>query len=266
MLKSFFVATAAAYLAILVTLFLAQRHFIYPAPKGESLVPAGFEEVVYETSDGLKLHSGYKAARDGKPTIVYFHGNGADWQSSVVATDRLTPVGYGVLAAEYRGYRKNPGSPSEQGLYEDGRAALGWLADNGVAAGEVVLIGNSIGGGVATQMASEGEPRALVLISPFASLHQVAAEKFWWLPVRQLLSERYANHEKIGAIKAPILLLHGDADNVIPHHHSHELAQLNPTAQLAIFPGAGHELAWRDEAERAVLEFLETIDATDRPF
>ena len=265
MLRTLLLSLAIAYLILLVTLFLAQRYFIYPAPKGQNVVPAGFEEITYQTRDGLTLRSGYKAARHGMPTIIYFHGNGADWQSSVVATDRLTPAGYGVLAAEYRGYQGNPGSPSEQGLYHDGRAALGWLAERGVGLDEIVLIGNSIGGGVATHLAHEVEPRALILISPFANLPQVAAEKLWWLPARQLMEDRYANHEKIGSIKAPVMLLHGDADRVIPHHHSHQLAVLNPQAQLAIFPGAGHELAWRDDAERAVLEFLENIDAADRP-
>lgn len=265
MIRTLLLSLAIAYLILLAALLFAQRFFIYPAPRGESTVPAGFEEIAYQTSDGLILRSGYKAARDGKPTVLYFHGNGADWQSSVVATDRLTPAGYGVLAAEYRGYRGNPGSPSEQGLYRDGRAALGWLAERGVEASEVILIGNSIGGGVATHLAHETQPLALVLISPFANLPQVAAERVWWLPVRQLLEDRFANHEKIGAIDAPILLLHGDADNIVPHHHSHQLAELNSSARLAIFPGAGHELAWRDEAERAVLEFLENIDAADRP-
>jgi fermentation-respiration switch protein FrsA (DUF1100 family) len=265
MLRMLLLSIAIAYLALLVTLFLAQRYFIYPAPKGESLVPAGFEQITYETSDGLTLRSGYKPARDRRPTIVYFHGNGADWQSSVVATDRLTPAGYGVLAAEYRGYRDNPGSPNEQGFYRDGRAALNWLASHGVKMSDIVIVGNSIGGGVATQLASEAEPRALVLISPFANLPQVASEKLWWLPIRQMLKDRYTNHEKIGSIKAPIMLLHGDMDKVIPHHHSQLLAEINPAATLVIFPGAGHELAWRDEAERAVLDFLENFDAADRP-
>lgn len=222
----------------------------------------GFEEVVYRTDDGLDLMAGYMPAGESMPTVVYFHGNGADWQSSVVATDRLTPAGYGVLAAEYRGYRGNPGSPSEEGLYVDGRAALAWLKERGVADQDIVLIGNSIGGGVATQLATEIEPRALVLISPFASLPQVASEKLWWLPVKRLLRDRYDNAAKIGGIEAPVLLLHGDADDLIHHRHSQKLAEAQPAATLRIFPGAGHDLAWHDDAEREVLAFLEeTNDA-----
>ena len=254
---------AIAYIAMLVTLTLAQRYFIYPAPRGEGFVPPGFEEIAYGTADGLELSAGYKRAVGGMPTILYFHGNGADWQSSVVATDRLTPAGYGVLAAEYRGYRGNPGRPSEDGLYEDGRAALGWLEQRGVEPNDVVLVGNSIGGGVATQLATEIDPRALVLISPFASLPQVASEKLWWLPVRLLLRDTYDNEAKLAALRVPILILHGDADDLIPDHHARQLAAANPAARLAIYPGVGHDLAWHDAAERKVLEFLESIDAED---
>lgn len=257
------VFAATAYVAVLLILAVGQRWFIYPAPTGEGREVPGFEEVRYRTADGLELAAGYRAAREGKPTIVYFHGNAADWQSSVVATDRLTPAGYGVLAAEYRGYRGNPGSPGEEGLYADGRAALAWLEARGVMPRDVVLIGNSIGSGVATQLAHETAPRALVLISPFTSLPDVAGETLWWLPVRRLLRDRFDNRAKLPGVSAPVLLLHGDADKVIAHDHSLRLARVRPDAKLMIFAGAGHDLAWHDSAEQAVLQFLEGLDAED---
>ncbi|MBO6768889.1 MAG: alpha/beta fold hydrolase [Erythrobacter sp.] len=247
---------AVAYLALVAVLYLAQGSLIYPAPRGILPITGGFEEVSYTTADGLDLKAGYRAARPGFPTIVYFHGNGADWVSSVVATDRLVPEGYGVLAAEYRGYRGNPGSPSEEGLYRDGRAAIAFLAERGVDPGNLVLIGNSIGSGVAVQMASEIAPAALVLISPFASLSQLAAEKFRWLPTGLLLRDRYENMQKIGEIGAPTLILHGDADSVVPHIHAERLLAANPDAYLRIFSGYGHDLAWHDAAEEAVIAFL----------
>lgn len=246
----------AIYLALVGFLYAAQGPIIYPAPRTIGPAAGGFEEIVYRTSDGLDLRAGYRAAKSGYPTIVYFHGNGADWVSSVVATDRLVPEGYGVLAAEYRGYRGNPGTPSEEGLYRDGRAAIAFLAERDVSANDLVIIGNSIGSGVAVQMASETEPAALVLISPFASLTGLAAEKLSWLPTGLLLRDRYENVQKLHAINAPTLLLHGDADSLIPHRHALMLAEANPRAELRIFPGVGHDLAWHETAEEAVLEFL----------
>ena len=252
---------AFIYAALVGLMAYNQRSFIFPAPTGPGVEVPGFERIQYQTEDGLTLTSGYRAAKEGKPTILYFHGNGADWQSSVVATDQLVPAGYGVLAAEYRGYRGNPGSPSEEGLYADARAAAKWLGEQGVASDQVVIIGNSIGGGAATQLATEINPRALVLISTFTSLPDVAAEKIWWAPTRILLQDEFANIDKIGEVTAPILLLHGDADTLIHDGHSHALAKANPAATLRIVEGAGHDLAWMPEAEVAVLSFLQKLDA-----
>lgn len=252
-------AIIGLYCAVAILLAVLQRSFLYPAPDGPGSIPAGFQQIAYETEDKLTLRAGYRAADAGQPTIVYFHGNGADWQSSVVATDRLVPQGYGVLAAEYRGYTGNPGDPSEEGLYRDGRAALRWLTDQGVRASDLVFIGNSIGAGVAVQMALETRPAALVLISPFNSLEQLVGEKLWWLPTSLLLKDKYRSDTKLPGIAAPILILHGDADTLIPPHHARDLAATNPAAKVEIFPGAGHELAWLDPAERRTLAFVEEV-------
>lgn len=250
---------AGLYVLLAAGLFLAQRSFIYPVLRDPGVAPASFERVAYETADGLTLHAGYKPARAGYPTIVYFHGNGAAWPSSVVATDRMVPEGYGVLAAEYRGYCGNPGRPSEHGLYVDGRAAIAFLERREVEPADIVLVGNSIGSGVATQMATEIRPRALVLISPFASLSRLVGERFRWLPTDVLLHDRFENIGKIAAVDAPILVLHGDADSLIPASHAFALAEAEPSIELAIFAGYGHDLAWHDVAETRMLRFLDEI-------
>lgn len=247
---------ATAYIAFALIVTLAQGKLIYPAPTGPGVDVPGFERITYTTEDGLDISAGYRAADPGKPTIVYFHGNAADWQSSVVATDRLVPLGYGVLAAEYRGYRGNPGTPSEEGLYRDGRAALAFLAERGVAPSDVVLIGNSIGSGTATQLATEIDAKALILISPFASLSRIVGEKIWWLPTGLLLRDTYDNIGKVASVSAPTLILHGDADTLIPDQHSRDLAEVTTNGELVIFPGAGHDLAWQDAAEQRVAQFL----------
>ena len=251
----------ALYGVVALGLTIFQRSLIYPAPTPSRLVPAGFEIVEYPTHDGLTLRAGYRAAERDMPTIVYFHGNGADWQSSVVATDRLVPAGYGVLAAEYRGYAGNPGRPSEQGLFADGRAAVVWLAQQGAEAQDLVVIGNSIGAAVAVEVAINTEPVALVLISPFASLRQLVAEKMFWLPTAFLLRDQYPSDDRLPRVEAPILILHGETDRVIPVAHSKQLARNNPRAELETYPGAGHELAWDDEAELRTLRFLDRVRA-----
>ena len=251
------------YVLVCLALAFAQRSFIYPAPEGRGDTPSGFERVTYSTADGLELQAGYRVAQAGMPTILYLHGNGADWQSSVVATDRLVPEGFGVLAAEYRGYRGNPGSPSERGFYTDGEAAIDFLAAHGVESKQLVIIGNSIGSGVATEMAKRHHPHSLVLISPFTSLPDVVAEKFWWVPARLLVQDQFDNLAKLPAIDAPVLILHGEADRLIPDHHGRQLAVAARTATLCLFPEAGHDLAWKREAGIAVLDFLEKLHDQD---
>lgn len=254
-----FGTVAALYVAFAVVLTVFQSAFIYPAPRGAASIPAGFEPIAYSTSDGLDIAAGYRAAAPGRPTILYFHGNGADWQSSVIATDTMVPAGYGVLAAEYRGYRGNPGSPSEEGLYRDGRAALAWLAERGVEPADTVIIGNSIGSGVAAKMAAESAPAALVLISPFASLKQLVGEKMWWLPTGLLLRDRYDTIAALAEYDGPVLIMHGDADTLIPLAHARQLARSKPGAELAVFAGIGHDLAWHPDAEARALEFMEGV-------
>lgn len=247
------------YLALALALAVFQRSLIYPAPPTSNAVPAGFEAVTYRTADGLSLRAGYHPAAAGKSTVVFFHGNGTDWRSSVEATGHLVAAGYGVLAAEYRGYGGNPGKPSEEGLYADGRAALAWLNAQGVEPGQTVLIGNSIGTGVAVEMAKERPPAALVLISPFNSLEQLVGEKVWWLPTSLLLRDHFRSDAKLPLVRAPVLILHGDADPLIPVSHARQLASLRKDTALKVFPGEGHELAWREPAAQHVLRFLDGL-------
>lgn len=250
---------AALYVVLAAALALGQRAIIYPVPNGPIVATGGFELVTYRTSDGIDLTAGYRAADPGKPTILYFHGNGTVWPSSIVATDTMVPAGYGVLAAEYRGYAGNPGSPSEEGLYRDGRAAMAWLREQGIEERKVFIVGNSIGSGVATRLASETDPAALVLISPFASLKQLAGEKLWWLPTSLLLRDRYDNATALEGVSAPTLVMHGDADTLIPASHGEQLAKSKPGVEFALFEGVGHDLAWHQDAEGRALEFMERV-------
>ncbi len=249
---------AALYVAVVILAWAFQGRLIYPAPPVSADIPAGFERVEYRTDDGIDIAAGYRPARAGMPTLLFFHGNGASWQSTALVTDRLVAQGYGVLAAEYRGYGGNTGTPSEDGLYRDGRAALSWLNKQGVALGDVVLVGNSIGSGVATQLASEVNARALVLISPFASLTETAAGAMPWLPVRALLRDRYDNAAKFPGIPLPILILHDQTDTLIPIAQAEHLARSRAGAELVTYTGWGHDLVVNEAVQDRIGKFLTT--------
>lgn len=247
------------YICVVAAAFLVQRKLIFPAPGSQAPLPSGFEAVSYRTDDGISLKAGYRPAVGDKPTVVFFHGNGDNWRGAGVATARLAAAGYGVLLPEYRGYAGSPGSPSEAGLYSDGRAALGWLSRQGIAPSRLAIVGNSIGSGVAVELATEIHPAALVLISPFATLPDVAAHHIPWLPTRLLMRDRFDNLAKIGGVNAPILIMHGRSDKTIPFDHAERLLREAPHAQLVPFADAGHQLGYSDEAGDAEVEWLNGI-------
>lgn len=262
--KTLFLLAAAAglYLLALALLFVFQRALIYPVPAGRPDLARAlpdYEAVRLETGEGLRLIAAHRASRDDRPTLVFFHGNGDSLAGAEVATRRLAAAGYGLLLVEYRGYGGNPGKPNEAGLYRDGRAALEWLGDQGVPPHRLVLIGNSLGAGVATQLATEQPVAGLVIISGFVSLPEIAARHFRLFPARLLLSDRYDNEAKLPRVDAPLLVLHGTADTLIPPDHGVRLARAARRATLRLVPDAGHELAYLPASQEEILRWLNRI-------
>lgn len=251
-----------AYLAVAGAVWHKQGALIYPAPRGAGAAVPGYQDVTYETADGLRLAGGYREAAPGKPTLLFFHGNAASWQSTTQVLAPLVREGYGVFAASYRGYRANPGTPSEAGLYRDARGAAAWLAANGVD--DLVIVGNSLGSGPAVELARALQPRGLVLISPFASMTEVAAANARWLPVEWLMRDRYDNAAKLPEVAAPVLILHGDRDTLIPLPHAQRLARLARDATLVTVPHAGHELVALPATPALMSAWLDDLPAPPR--
>ncbi len=249
-----FVATL--YLTVLAILFVFQSSFIFPAPQRAYAPQTGFEAVSLETSDGLELTAHWRPPYPGKPVVVWFHGNASSLATSRDETRLLAADGYGLLLAPYRGYGGNPGEPSEQGFYRDGRAALQFLAGKGVEPRETIIAGNSIGSGTATQMASEFDPAALILVSPFSSLPDVVSEALPFFPVRILLRDSFDNASKLPSLRMPILILHGNSDEVVPFELGQRLAQTNDRAEFVPFDDIGHDLSFWREAQEAQLSWL----------
>jgi pimeloyl-ACP methyl ester carboxylesterase len=253
---------AIAYVAVVLILLVLQSRFIYPAPQMRAPLTPGYEEVSLETEDGLTLRAFYREAEEGLPTVLYFHGNGGTLAGASVSNGSLAAAGLGVLLVEYRGYGGNPGEPSEEGLYRDGEAALQWLNERGVAPSTLVIIGNSIGSGVATHLAhdlagSGRRPAAIILIAPFTSLPDIASEALWWLPVRTLLSDRYENRRKLAELRdIPILIQHGSADTVVGDHHGRALAESRDDADFQPFDGSGHGLSFEQRSQDARRDWI----------
>ena len=213
------------------------------------------------TDDGLTLLAWYRpATAEDLPTLVYFHGNAGHIGHRGAKVRPYLAAGFGVLLVSWRGYGGNPGSPSEAGLYHDGRAALDFLARAGVPPSRIALYGESLGAGVAVQMASERPERpvgAVLLESAYTSMAAVAAHHYWYLPARYLVRDRFDSLAKIGRIGAPLFIVHGERDRIIPVAMARALfAAAAEPKEARFFPAAGHNDLYDHGAAEAVIDFL----------
>ncbi len=251
----------AGYATVTGTMFLSQRRLMYhPGPPPPSPAEVGLPEmatVTLETTDGLALLAWHAPARDGRATVMVFHGNAGNLAHRAPKARALIDAGYGVLLVAWRGFGGNPGAPSEDGLYEDGRAGFRFLAGRGVAAERIVVYGESLGSGVAVQMATEYPVAGVVLEAPFTSLADVAARHYWYVPARWLLLDRYDSEAKIGAVAAPLLVLHGLRDAVVPAELGRALFAAAPEPKVErLFAEGGHSDLYDYGAGEAVITFL----------
>ncbi len=255
------VLVLVAYAALVAGCTVIQRSLMYfpdaslPSP-GNAGAP-GFQAVNYATADGLDLVSWYRPAEKGLATIVYFQGNGGNIAGRIYKTRPLFEAGYGLLLVGYRGYGGNPGTPSEDGLYRDARAALAYLQVRGLAMEGLVLLGESLGTGVAVRMASEAQVRAVILEAPYTSTVDVGQSAYFFLPVGLLMYDRFPSIDLIGRIQAPLLVIHGERDSVIPTRFGRRLFQAASQPKEAHFlPGAGHNDLFEHGLTDIELDFL----------
>jgi len=254
----FLLGLAAVYAVVALGACALQDKLLY-FPSPEQPDPARFgvpdmRPVSLGTADGLTLNAWYKP---GTPTLVYLHGNGGHIGHRGFKVRPWLDAGIGVLLVEWRGYGGNPGAPGEAGLLADGRAGLDFLAAQGIAPGRVVLYGESLGSGIAVPLAAERPVGGLVLEAPYTSVAEVGAAHYWFLPVGLLIRDRFDALAAAAKVRAPVLVVHGENDDVIPARFGRALYEALPQPKQARFiPGAGHNDLDRHGLDRIVLEFL----------
>ena len=208
-------------------------------------------------ADGVSVIHWYAPPQPGQAVVVLFHGTGGTVTALETWAEAFRARGCGVLLADYRGYSGNPGLPSEEGLYADARAALDWLAAQGLEDRRIVLLGWSLGTGVAVQMAVERHPAALVLLAPYTSVVDVGARRHPILPVRSLMRDRFDSMSKIAAVDTPVMIVTGSLDFIVPPDMGHELFIAAREPKRALFlPQTGHVID-PSVAFAAVAGFLE---------
>ncbi|MFZ1936829.1 MAG: alpha/beta hydrolase [Thermoguttaceae bacterium] len=230
--------------------------------------PAGlqFEDARFVSADGTRLHGWYIPCENARATVLYCHGNGGNvayWADA--ARSLHDRVGVSVLLFDYRGYGRSEGTPSEAGVLADARAARAWLAQREkIAEGQIVLMGRSLGGGVAVDLAAADGARALVLESTFTSLPDVAQTMFPLLPVRLLMQTRLNSEKKIANYHGPLLQSHGTADRLIPYAIGRRLFDAaNQPKQFVPIANGDHNDPQDEEYYQALSVFLDTYPCAE---
>jgi fermentation-respiration switch protein FrsA (DUF1100 family) len=251
---------AGAALILVLFIYLFQRSFLYfPNTKkpSRSEFQAGDMDVIeLTTQDGLVLNAWYKPAAKNKPTLLYVHGNAGHIGHRMPLVRPFLNAGLGVLLLEYRGYGGNKGSPHEAGLYEDGRSALRFLSQKGINPNQLVIFGESLGSGVATQLATEQKTCALVLQTPYTSMTDLARVHYPLIPLKP--KDRFDSLSRIQTINTPLLILHGTADSIVPYEQALRLynAAKEPKKLLS-FAGKEHNDLWVGTYAQEIIGFIE---------
>ena len=216
----------------LVVLFIMLRYFehsqVYHPSRSFDATGAElgrpFEQVHFKSGDGVDLHGWFYPATPNSPHahigLVYCHGNAGNISHRLDTCRALLQTGMAVFLFDYRGYGRSAGRPSEAGTYLDAQAACAWLRQKGFANTNLIAYGESLGGGIATEVLLREKLGGLVLQGTFTSVPDIGAELFPWLPVRWISRINYDTLSKLPSVTVPVVVLHSRADEIIGYHHS----------------------------------------------
>jgi fermentation-respiration switch protein FrsA (DUF1100 family) len=258
---------ALIYLSLLLVLLLLENALLYPVPpRSEGDWTASYlphEDIFFSSADGTKLHGWYIEHPQARAVLLYCHGNGdavgflGPYLKELRDRHRLA-----IFAFDYRGYGRSEGLPGEAGTLADGHAAQLWLAERTRRRpSDIVLMGRSLGAGVAVDLAARNGARGLILQNAPTSIPDAAAYIYWFVPVRLLMKNRYDSLSKIGRYDGPLLMSHGAADELVPCSLGRKLFEASPSAQKRFieFHGGRHNDIEPPEYDQALDEFLDSL-------
>ena len=255
---------AILYALILFGAVVVQRKLMY-FPARERVEPsriglAAVEERVISTPDGARVIAWYGKAQPGQPTILYFHGNGGSLITRQERIRKYLDRGRGILMMTYRGYGGSTGTPSEKANVADARLAYDLLRKDGIAPADIIIYGESLGSGVAVQVAAVRDCAGLVLDAPYTSVVDVGSLAYPFLPVDLLLTDRYETMRYIGGVRVPLLVIHGERDTVIPVEMGRAVhAAANEPKTLVTFRQAGHSDHHQHGSFEAVNDWIDRL-------
>ena len=255
----------ALYLVATLTLYLFQRNLLYyPSENNYSgdrlTIPV--EKVKIKTQDNIELLAWYhkKNIIDYK-TILFLHGNAGSLENRIHKINHFKDMKVNFLLLAWRGFSGNNGSPTEQGIYEDARSAVKWLKSNGISEENIIIYGESLGTGVATEISQNKNFAGIILESPFTSMVDAGKTKYPFFPIGLLLKDKYESDKKIKNIKSPILVMHGEVDRLVPFWMGKKMYELANEPKYFFFSEYDdHMMEYNEKLLNEIKKFIDSLN------
>ena len=266
-MKYFYLAVSSvvlAYFIIILFVYFYQRNLLYHPSENNYLndkITFNYEEIFIETDKKIKLKSWFiKKDLNKFKTILIFHGNAGNLFNRVYKLNELNKLDLNILIISWRGFSGNEGKPTEKNLYKDAKETVKWLNSRGVNNKNIILYGESLGTGVATELGKKNIFGGIILESPFTSIAKAAKIYYPYLPVNLVLKDRYDSIEKIQSIITPILIMHGKKDSIIPQKMGLELYEKANEPKFSYFPeNDDHMMEYNDQLLNNIKLFIGKI-------
>ena len=261
----FFSILILLYLFITAYLYLFQRNLLYHPSEnnysGDQLT-VKIDKVKITTEDNLKLLAWYHE-KDiiSFKTILYLHGNAGSLENRIHKINHFKDININFLLLSWRGFSGNNGKPTEQGLYKDARAAINWLKKKGIKDQNIIIYGESLGTGVAAEIAQNKNYAGIILESPFTSMIEAGSSKYPIFPIKLLLKDKYESNKKIKNIKIPILIMHGKVDKIVPFYMGKKMYDLANQPKYSYFSEYDdHMMEYNQNLLNHLKEFINSLN------
>tara|TARA_B100000401_G_scaffold372871_1_gene272103 strand:+ start:113 stop:931 length:819 start_codon:yes stop_codon:yes gene_type:complete len=253
------------YSSVLVFLYFYQRNLLYHPNENNysgDKISVDIKKVKITTSDNIELLGWYheKNPKNYK-TLVFFHGNAGSLENRIHKLNHFQDMDINFLIIAWRGFSGNNGKPSEEGLYEDGRSTINWLIKNGIRKEDIILYGESLGTGVATYLAQNKNFAGIILETPFTSMVDAAKKFYPYIPVNLILKDKFENSKKIKNINIPILIMHGEADQIVPFSMGKKIFEMANEPKYSHFTKYdNHMMEYNEKLVLALKSFFKSLN------
>ena len=253
------------YILILLSTYIFQRNLLYhPSENNYSgdKITVPIEKIKIKTKDNIDLIAWYHQKNLNKyKTILFLHGNAGSLENRIHKINQFKDMNINFLIVAWRGFSGNKGQPTEEGLYEDARSSVRWLKNKGINEKNLIIYGESLGTGVAVEIAQNTNFAGIILESPFTSMIDAGKDKYPFLPVRFLLKDKYESDKKIKNIKSPVLVMHGKVDNIVPFHMGRKIYELANNPKYSYFSEYDdHMMEYNEKLLKVLRDFIDGLN------